>query len=215
MEPGDPADVDPQELLELQEKEKEHAEEIKKDEAKLRLNTTIAVTVALLATFIGICKIKDNNMVLGMEHAQASSIDDWNYYQARNIREAIYETTADAFHVQALATSDPKTKEAFTAEMGTYRALAKDQDKKKADLYAKATNDDRDIDRHKTLHDLFDLEEALLSIAVSLLAVTALTQRRWLFGAALVPAAIGIVCGILGLANDFHAKLDAVTRIFG
>ena len=31
-----------------------------------RLNTWVAVTVALLATFIGLCKVKDDNIVQAM-----------------------------------------------------------------------------------------------------------------------------------------------------
>ena len=53
------------------------------------LNRRVAVTVALLATFMGVCKIKDDNIVQGMQQAQADKIDHWSYYQARNVREEI------------------------------------------------------------------------------------------------------------------------------
>ena len=36
-----------------------------------RLNTWVAITVALLATFMGICKVKDDNIVQAMQQAQA------------------------------------------------------------------------------------------------------------------------------------------------
>src|ERR1041384_6837758 len=57
--------------------------------AHARVNTWVAITVALLATFMGICKVKDDNIVQGMQQAQADRIDHWSFYQARNIRQEI------------------------------------------------------------------------------------------------------------------------------
>ena len=45
-----------------------------------RLNAIVAVTVAVLATFMGICKVKDDNIVQAMQQAQADKIDHWSYY---------------------------------------------------------------------------------------------------------------------------------------
>ena len=60
-----------------------------------RLNSWVAVTVALLATFMGICKVKDDNIVQAMQQAQADKIDDWSFYQARNIRQEVAQATLD------------------------------------------------------------------------------------------------------------------------
>ena len=49
-----------------------------------RLNAVVAVTVAILATFMGICKVKDDNIVQAMQQAQADKLDHWAFYQARN-----------------------------------------------------------------------------------------------------------------------------------
>jgi Domain of unknown function (DUF4337) len=57
------------------------------------LNAAVAITVALLATFMGICKVKDDNIVQAMQQAQADKLDHWGYYQARNIRQEIAEAT--------------------------------------------------------------------------------------------------------------------------
>ena len=37
-----------------------------------KLNCFIAITIALLATFMGICKVKDDNIVQAMQQAQAN-----------------------------------------------------------------------------------------------------------------------------------------------
>src|SRR5512140_2140041 len=57
-----------------------------------RLNTWVAITVALLATFMGICKVKDDNIVQAMQQAQADKIDHWSFYQARNIRQEVAQS---------------------------------------------------------------------------------------------------------------------------
>src|ERR1700733_445438 len=59
-----------------------------------RLNTWVALTVALLATFLGVCKVKDDNIVQAMQQAQADRLDHWNFYQARNIRQEVASATA-------------------------------------------------------------------------------------------------------------------------
>jgi hypothetical protein len=59
-----------------------------------RLNSFVAITVALLATFLGICKVKDDNLVQAMQQAQADKLDHWNFYQARNLRQDVAEATA-------------------------------------------------------------------------------------------------------------------------
>lgn len=46
------------------------------------LNTHVAITVALLATFMSVCKVKDDSIVHAMQQAQADKLDHWNFYQA-------------------------------------------------------------------------------------------------------------------------------------
>src|SRR3982751_869118 len=62
-----------------------------RDEERARLGTWVALTVALLATFLGVCKVKDDNIVQAMQQAQADKLDHWNFYQARNVRKEVAE----------------------------------------------------------------------------------------------------------------------------
>ena len=48
------------------------------------LNPAVAITVALLATFMGICKVKDDNIVQAMQQAQADKVDHWAFFQAED-----------------------------------------------------------------------------------------------------------------------------------
>ena len=165
-----------------------------------RLNATVAITVALLATFMGICKVKDDNICQAMQQAQANRVDHWAFYQARNVREEVAKSTVVQLRLAALerpAAQQPRYAEAIAQ----YEALAAGQATKKAEAKAQAEQDQKDYDAANFKDDQFDLSDTLLAIAISLLAVTALTQQRGLYLAALVPTAFGVLMGMSGLAG--------------
>ena len=66
-----------------------------------KLDRKVALTVALLASFMGVCKIKDDNIVQAMQQAQADKIDHWAYYQARNLREEVAKARLVQLRLQA------------------------------------------------------------------------------------------------------------------
>src|SRR6267378_2600968 len=109
------------------------------DRTKARLSTWVAITVALLATFLGVCKVKDDNIVQAMQQAQADKLDHWNFYQARNIRQEIAQAELTQLSLSrgsqpaAGATgSAPRTK--TDSAIARYVALVKDQATKKDSL---------------------------------------------------------------------------------
>ena len=163
-----------------------------------KLNSFVAVTIALLATFMGICKVKDDNIVQAMQQAQANKIDYWNFYQARNIREEVAKGTL--LQLQLAAPSQPAAAQAsYQKAIAQYEALAADQARKKLEVKAQAEQAQRDYDAANFRDDQFDLADALLAIAISLLAVTALTHLWWLYCVALVPTGFGVLMGLAGL----------------
>lgn len=111
-------DIDPMDLVEMDDPEPE-SEQSRQEKSKSRLNTAVAISVALLATFIAVCKIKDHNIVQAMQQAQASSIDDWSYYQALNIRSEIARSTATQLQLQAASKSGSE-KVAYDKQIQVY-----------------------------------------------------------------------------------------------
>src|ERR1051325_186121 len=51
--------------------------------------------VALSATFGAITSVKDRNITLRMNQAQAKAIDTWNYYQSKSMKQNLAEATLD------------------------------------------------------------------------------------------------------------------------
>src|SRR3954470_10060891 len=66
-----------------------------------RLNAAVAITVALLSTVMGVCKVKDDNIVQAMQQAQADKVDHYAFYQARNLREELARATLAQLRLQA------------------------------------------------------------------------------------------------------------------
>ena len=188
-------DLDPKELI------AQAAEAANLREARAaRLNAAVAVTVALLATFMGICKVKDDNIVQAMQQAQADKLDHWAYYQARNIRQEVAEATATQLEL-AKAGAPATQAAAYDQAIASYRANGADQATKKDELRAQADADQKTYDALNYRDDQFDLSDALLAIAIALLAVTALTKLWPLYFVSLLPTFFGVLMGIAGLAS--------------
>lgn len=169
---------------------------------KSHLNTWVALAVALLATFMGVCKVKDDNIVQAMQQAQADRLDHWSYYQARVNRE---ETAKSTITLLRLNNVDHKADEAIKI----YEARAQDLENKKEELKKQAEQDQKRYDDLNYRDDQFDLSDALLAIAIAMLAATSLTSKRWLFVAAMVPTLFGVIMGTAGLVG-WHIHPDAL-----
>ena len=182
-----------------------------RDARARRLNSWVAITIALLATFIAICKVKDDNIGQAMQQAQADKLDHWSFYQARNIRQEVAQATLD--QLTATAVSQPAAVKASLAPLiARYTALVADQKIKKDSLRVQAEGDQKRYDALNYRDDQFDLSDALTALAISLLALTSLTQKRWLFGIAMIATILGVIMGAAGLAG-WHLHPDALSEL--
>jgi hypothetical protein len=197
--------IEPQDVLETAQK----AAQAAKNSA--RINAAVAVTVAILATFMGICKVKDDNIVQAMQQAQADKLDHWNFYQARHIRQDMAEATVVQLR---LASADRPAAQAtaYAQAIEHYDNLVQEQRQKKDELKAQAEQDQKNYDALNFRDDQFDLSDALLAIAIALLAVTALTQLWWLYLLALLPISTGVLMGLAGLGG-WHLHPDGLVRL--
>ena len=204
-------DPDPMQFVEEDNDKKEPETVVEGKKSKAHLNTWVAISVALLATFMGICKVKDDNIVQAMQQAQADKIDNYSWYQARNIREEVAKATIAQLTAQAAAAT-PQAQAAYQEQIKTYQAIAQDQADKKKIQQADADKADQTYNELNYHDDQFDLSDAMLALAISLLAVTALTQKRWLFVLAMFPTVFGVVMGLAGLLG-WHIHPDSLTRL--
>jgi len=164
------------------------------------LDLRVAVVVAVLATFMGICKVKDDNINQGMQQAQANKVDHWSFYQARNIREEVANATI--VQLKLAKAGRPASEQAsYDDAIASFTKLAAEQKRKKDELKAQAEQDDKNYDALNFKDDQFDLSDAMLAIAIAMLAITTLTKQRWLFWLSMLPTGFGVLMGLSGLCG--------------
>ena len=184
------------------------------EQAGANLNGYIALFVAVAATFMALCNVKDGNVVQAMQQAQAKSIDQWAFYQAKATKQHIAENTVELFSVQLELAPDlkPELRSKIQARIDTQKALTKKYEQEKAAIRNEAEQASKDYDALNVHDDQFDLAEACLSISIAMAGITALTKKSWLFVVAIGFSLIGILFGIAGflqlqLHSDLMAKL--------
>jgi hypothetical protein len=178
--------------MELDEKISEAVEHA----SESRLNSVVAVVVALTATFMAIAGVKDGNIGQAMARAQARAVDSWSHYQAKSTKQSLAEATLA--QIKALQTINPEQREALAPLSAQYNDEVKRYDHEKDEIKAEAEGYERTYDDLNLRDDQFDLSDAALSVSIALCGVTALTRKRWLLVIALLFIAVGVFFGMAG-----------------
>ena len=144
-----------------------------------RLNQWVGMTVLVLSVLMGMAHIKDDNIVQAMQQAKMGALDTWNEYQSTRIKRHQLENSD--LLISALP-STPQTQQVH-AELAEQMAH---YDKEVPALKQSAQTQDAMYDKLNYRDDQFDLADALLSMAIALAGVTALTHLRWLMVASWV-----------------------------
>jgi hypothetical protein len=167
--------------------------------AESRLNSVIALIVALAATFMALSNVKDGNIGQAMAQAQAQALDSWNYYQAKSMKQNLAEATLDEL-VALKSVNEGKAAEAALLDkrIERYRSDVERYEHEKNEIKAQAEGYQKKYDALNQRDDQFDLSDAAMSVSIALLGVTALTRKRWLLGVAGVFLAFGVVFGMAG-----------------
>ena len=180
-------------------------------ETKNRLNSLVAVSVALLAVFMAVTKVKDDNIVQAMLQTKSDAVDRWNEYQAKKLKHHLAELGLT--QLQALQLLAPgKGVEEFSRMQKEYRDQIKRYQAEEERIMQQAKEHEKQYDELNYKDDQFDLSDAALSICMGMLAVTSLTNKRRLLYLSWLFAAFGVVMGLAGLFGlhihpDFLAGL--------
>ena len=191
-------------------------DEIQDHAGDSRLNGFVALFVAVVATFMALCNVKDGNVVQAMQQAQARQMDQWNFYQSKSTKQHIAENSAEMLRVQLemITVLKPDVKAHVEAKVTALDAAAKKYEKEKEQIKAEAEAAGKEYEALNVHDDQFDLAEACLSVGIALAGVTALTRKRWLFGVACTFAGIGILFGLAGFLK-WQLHSDLLARILG
>lgn len=171
---------------------------------KSRLNGLVALCVAITATFMALCNVKDGNVVQAMTQAQSRAVDAWSYYQAKNTKQAIAESAVKVLKAQKA--------EGTEAVISDYEKEIAHYEKEKAEIRAKAEGYEKEYDDINVFDDQFDMTDALLTIAIAMFGITSLTQKKMLFYFSCAVSGLGLVLGVtafmkISLHSDFVSKI--------
>ena len=181
-----------------------------------RLNTIAGILVALTATFMALCNVKDGNVVQAMQQAQTKAVDQWAYYQAKSTKEALAENAAELLSAQR-DTAPGLTKEgraALEARIASLGESAKRYAKEKGEIKAEAERLEKSYDLLNVHDDQFDMAEAAFTVAMALFGITILSQKRWMLVLACCFSGFGFAMGLAGfLQANLHP--DWLARLLG
>jgi hypothetical protein len=171
---------------------------------KSKINSRVAIFVAITATFMALCNVKDGNIVQAMEQAQAHAIDAWSYFQAKSTKQAIAENS-----VQLLKLQNPQGN---TDAVKKYEDEIYRYEKEKGEIKKQAEGFQKEYDDINLFDDQFDMTDAFLTISIAMFGITSLTQKRWLLYFAAAVSLLGIILGLtaflkISLHSDFVSKI--------
>jgi len=165
-----------------------------------RLTNLVAVSVALLAAFMAIAKVKDDNIVQAMLQAKSDAMDTWSEYQSKRIKHHLLELGRDQTIVlRESAAKQPST--IFDGQLKRYESEIARYQEEESELQRKAKGYEAQYDALNYRDDQFDLSDAATSVSIATLAVTALTKKKWLLWMSLTLGVVGVVMGVAGLAG--------------
>ncbi len=162
------------------------------------LNTWVAILVALLASFMAVTKVKDDNIVQAMMQSKSDAVDTWSEYQAKKIKHHLIEMGRD----QAMAlrsTMGHSDRAAWDKQLRHYETEISRYRSEEETLRNKARSFEKQYDTLNFRDDQFDLSDAVLSISIATLAITSLTRKRWLLWMSMVMGFFGVIMGTAGL----------------
>lgn len=136
-------------------------------------------TMSVLAVLVAITTVLGHRTHTEAVLAQARASDQWNFYQAKKIRDN--DTALTVGLLTALAVRDEtaahKLTDSYKAHQQKWTGDLKEEQNKAQEFEAEVRKDERRADR-------FDLGEALLEIGLVITSITLLTRQRayWFLG---------------------------------
>lgn len=155
----------------------------------------VSFSISVLAVLVALVTVLGHRTHTEAVLLQARASDQWNFYQAKKIRQTSVALTSDILSV--LSVSDAT---AANKKLAEYKAHSEKWDKDLADAQHQAEAFEASVEKAEARATRFDIGEALLQIAVVLASVTLLTGRRAYW-------ALGLLFGLCGVLSAASALL--------
>jgi hypothetical protein len=167
--------------------------------------TQCAMMVSVLAMVLAIASLGGSNAAKEATMNNILAANSFSFYQAKNIRQTALKLAADDLETQMQMPQIPADlKQSMAKRLEGYRsAIARyesepDTGEGKKELMARAREHEHERDLALARDPWFDAAEALLQIAIVLMSITLITDRRLFFWASTGLGLAGAVCTLNG-----------------
>ena len=182
-------------------------------EGEARFRNRAALQIAIIAATLAIGGLGGEKSRDEMIASNIKASDSWSFYQAKNVRQTMYELAADRLKADLAAGAPAAARAGAEAQLKKYESTVARYDDEpdpkhlrdetrgdgKKQLKARAESYERAYEEASTRNESFDWAETALQLAVVLGSVAILALNRWILYAS---AALGVI-GALLVANGF------------
>lgn len=181
------------------------------NEASESFRNRAALLIAIMAAILAVGGLGGGNATDDMVGSNIKASDTWAFYQAKNVRQTMYEIEAEKVQASLTAGTIPAAERAAAeARLKQYRATIARYDSEpdandpakgegKKELMAQARAHEAAFEQASERDNNFDLAEVALQLALVLGSVAILAINRWILG---LSAALGAAGALLTL-NGF------------
>ncbi|MEL7542539.1 MAG: DUF4337 family protein [Pseudomonadota bacterium] len=182
-------------------------------------NNTVAIVVAVISACLALVSIKSANISQAAHNEQRAAASAWNQYQAKRLRQFALQ--------QRLALASAKARDASPTQVASGPRPAYDalllRWRTEASVYGLemkelATRARAHEQRHRTLATLdddFDVASAFLTLALTLLAVAALTRNFAILVAGVVIGGISVFFSALAFSGNLAVHPSFLLELIG
>ena len=156
---------------------------------QLAVITAVLATIGALFSYMGGATQSDAALAkndAAIRKTEAS--DQWNFYQAKNARQAISEVALDLVPAER--------REVYAKNIEKYKADKEPIMAKAKELEEEAKNFDEKSEHLMHQHHRWAEATTAIQVSIALAAIALLTRRRWLEWGTLGVAAVGISIGV-------------------
>jgi hypothetical protein len=167
-----------------------------------RFKQRAAIAIAFFAMLLAITGLGGQNATKEALNSNIQASNYWNFFQAKNVRQTVYQLAADEFELAWLndTTLSPEARAALKTKAEAYRKTVARYETEpatnegKKELISRAKEEEAKREHALKQDPYFDYAEALLQIAIVLISVAIVADLAWLsfFGGAL-----GAIGGLL------------------
>jgi hypothetical protein len=170
--------VEPQELAENTEKARESGAR------------AIGLTMAILAVLLAVSTLLSHRAHTEEVLLETRATDQWNYYQAKNIRSHVYDADAEIASLFA---------EKGAQAAADFHVKSEQQKKDSEEIQAEAEKLGREVDTASRQARFYDGSELFLEVAIVLSSISLLAKSRLYWQVSFLFSLAGVATGLWGL----------------